>query len=89
MKLEFSKCFKNADTVILCPIYAANEKLKINFTYDSFAKLIIKNSKVRLIKIEDEVQLRRLVKQNTFGNKIYIGMGAGSISNWMKNFNEN
>ncbi len=85
LKLEFSKCFKNADTVILCPIYAANEKLKINFTYDSFAKLIIKNSKVRLIKIEDEVQLRRLVKQNTFGNKIYIGMGAGSISNWMKN----
>ena len=84
LKKEFSKCFKMADTVILCPIYTANEKLILNFSYDSFAKLIIKNSQVKLIQIEDEVQLKRYVKQNLFGNKIYIGMGAGSISNWMK-----
>ena len=44
LKNEFSKCFKMADTVILCPIYTANEKLRLNFTYLSFAKLIIKNS---------------------------------------------
>ncbi len=85
LKKEFSKCFKMADTVLLCPIYTANERLKLNFTYLSFAKLIIKNSKVRLILIEDERQLRRFIKQNSFGEKIYIGMGAGSISNWMKN----
>ena len=74
-----------ANTVLLCPIYKANEKLKLNFTYNSFAKSIIKNSKVRLIQIEDQLQLIRFIKQNTFGNKIYIGMGAGSISNWMRN----
>ena len=74
-----------ADTVLLCPIYTANEKLRLNFTYDSFAKLIIKNSKVKLIKIENETQLKSFIKQNSFGEKIYIGMGAGSISNWMKN----
>ncbi len=85
LKNEFSKCFKMADTVLLCPIYTANEKLKLNFTYDSFAKLIIKNSKVKLIKIENETQLKSFIKQNSFGEKIYIGMGAGSISNWMKN----
>jgi len=85
LKKEFSKCFKLADTVLLCPIYSANEKLRLNFTYNSFAKLIIKNSKVRLIHIEDEMQLRKFIKQNSFGEKIYIGMGAGSISNWMKN----
>ena len=84
-KREFSKCFKMADTVLLCPIYTANEKLKLNFTYHSFAKLIIKNSKVKLIQIEDEMQLKKFIKQNSFGEKIYIGMGAGSISNWMKN----
>ena len=71
--------------VILCPIYTANEKLRLNFTYLSFAKLIIKNSNVRLIHVEDEIQLRKFIKQNAFGKKIYIGMGAGSISNWMKN----
>ena len=74
-----------ADTVILCPVYKANEKLKLNFTYQSFAKLIIKNSKVNLILVEDEIQLKRFIKQNSFGKKIYIGMGAGSISNWMRN----
>ena len=74
-----------ADTVLLCPIYTANEKLRLNFTYNSFAKLIIKNSNVKLILVEDELQLQRFIKQNVFGEKIYIGMGAGSISNWMKN----
>ena len=38
-----------------------------------------------LIQIDDETQLKRFVKQNAFGEKIYIGMGAGSISSWMKN----
>ena len=85
LKKEFSKCFKMADTVLLCPIYTANEKLKLNFTYNSFAKLIIKNSNVKLIEIDDEMQLRNFIKQNVFGEKIYIGMGAGSISSWMKN----
>ena len=74
-----------ADTVLLCPIYKANEKLKLNFTYNSFAKLIIKNSNVKLIHVDHELQLRRFIKQNVFGEKIYIGMGAGSISGWMKN----
>ena len=85
LKYEFSKCFKMADTVLLCPIYTANEKIKLNFTYNSFAKLIIKNSKVRLIQLDDELQLKRFAKQYAFGEKIFIGMGAGSISNWMKN----
>ncbi len=85
LKKEFSKCFKMADTVLLCPIYTANEKLRLNFTYHSFAKLIIKNSNVKLVQVDDELQLQRFIKQNTFGEKIYIGMGAGSISNWMKN----
>ena len=85
LKKEFSKCFQMADTVLLCPVYTANEKIKLNFTYHSFAKLIINNSNVNLIQLENELQLRRFVKQNAFGEKIYIGMGAGSISNWMKN----
>ncbi len=85
LKKEFSKCFKLADTVLLCPIYTANEKIKLNFTYHSFAKLIIKNSNVRLIQVENEIQLQRFIKQNAFGKKIFIGMGAGSISSWMKN----
>ena len=81
---EFSKSFKKADTVILCPIFKAGENIKLPFTYDYFAKKIIKKSKVRLIMIKDNLDLVNYVKQNIYGNKIVIGMGAGSISNWIR-----
>ena len=85
LKFEFSRSFKKADTVILCPIYKASENIKLGFEYEKFAKLIIKNSNVSLIKIENEDSLKKLIKQTGYGEKIYIGMGAGSISNWMMN----
>ncbi len=87
LKQEFSKSFKKADTVILCPIYKASENIRLGFSYESFAKLIIKNSKVNLIKIENEIDLRKFIGQTGYGEKIYIGMGAGTISSWMKNLN--
>jgi UDP-N-acetylmuramate--alanine ligase len=81
---EFSKSFKKADIVILCPIYKAGEKIKLGFSYNNFAKKIIKNSKVKLILIKNNSDLIKYVKQNIYGNKIVIGMGAGSISNWIR-----
>ena len=81
---EFSKSFKKADTVILCPIFKAGENIKLPFTYNHFAKKIIKKSNVKLILINDNLDLVKYVKQNIYGNKIVIGMGAGSISNWIR-----
>ena len=77
--------FKNANSVILCPVYAAGEKLKLGFNYLNFAKEIIKNSKVNVFLVKNEIQLARFIKQNIYGKKIVIGMGAGSISDWMRN----
>ena len=85
LKKEFSFAFKEADTVILCPIYTAGEKIKLGFNYLKFAKEIIKNSKVKLFLVNDNYQLARFVKKNMYGKKIVIGMGAGTISNWMRN----
>ncbi len=84
LKNEFTFAFKDADTVILCPIYSAGEKIKLGFSYIEFAKLIIKNSHVKLFMIENKNQLARYLKQNMYGKKIVVGMGAGSISNWIK-----
>ena len=81
---EFSKSFKKADTIILCPVYKAGENIKLGFSYDSFAKKIIKNSKVKVISIKNNLDLVKYVKQNIYGNKIVIGMGAGSISSWIR-----
>ena len=85
LKKKFTECFKFSDQVILCPVYKAGETLKLKFNYYNFAKEIIKNSKVELIMINNEKELVKYVKQNIYGEKIVIGMGAGTISNWMRN----
>ena len=85
LKNEFSLSFKNANKVILCPIYSAGEKIKLGFDYINFAKQISKNSKVTVFLVKNEIQLSKYIKQNIFDNQIVIGMGAGSISNWIRN----
>tara|TARA_B100000035_G_scaffold112657_1_gene95578 strand:+ start:2965 stop:4362 length:1398 start_codon:yes stop_codon:yes gene_type:complete len=88
LRKEFSYSFKNADIVVLCPIYTAGEKINLGFDYIKFAKEIIKNSKVKLFMISDNFQLAKFIKKNMHGKKIVIGMGAGTISNWMRNLPE-
>ena len=88
LKNEFSFAFKDANTVILCPIYAAGEKIRLGFNYLNFAKQLIKNSKVKLFLVKDNIQLAKFLKKNMYGKKIVIGMGAGSISNWIRKLPE-
>ena len=88
LKKEFSLAFKNADIVVLCPVYSAGEKIKLGFSYLRFAKEIAHNSKVKLFMINDNNQLAKFLKKNMYGKKIVIGMGAGSISNWMRKLPE-
>ena len=84
LKKEFSHAFKNADKVILLPIYTAGEKIKLGFSYLNFAKEIIKNSKVKLFLIDDKFKLAKYIKNNIYGKKIVIGMGAGTISTLLR-----
>ena len=84
LKNEFSYAFKNADKVILFPIYTAGERINLGFKYINFAKQIIKNSKVQLFLVDDKFQLAKYIKNNIYGKKIVISMGAGTISNWMR-----
>ena len=84
LRKDFAGAFKNADTVLLCPIYKAGENISLGFSYLSFANELINKSKVRLIFIQDQYELAKFVRQNIYGHKIVIGMGAGSISGWMR-----
>ena len=88
LKSEFTKCFNKADEVILCPIFTAGENIKLKFDYESFAKEISHQSKVQIYLVKDKNNLAKFIKQNIYGNKIVIGMGAGSISNWLKELPE-
>ena len=84
LKSEFVKCFKQADEVILCPVFSAGENIKLKFNYENFAKEISHKSNVQIYLVNDKNNLAKFVKQNIYGNKVVIGMGAGSISNWIK-----
>ena len=38
--------------------------------------------------ISGQKDLGKYIKQNVYGDKIVIGMGAGSISSWMRHLPE-
>ena len=84
LRKDFSKAFIKADTVVLCPIYKAGENINLGFKYSKFANELIKNSKIKVILIKDKLDLEKFTRQNIFGDKIVIGMGAGSISSWIR-----
>tara|TARA_Y100000996_G_scaffold191888_1_gene150146 strand:+ start:5367 stop:6761 length:1395 start_codon:yes stop_codon:yes gene_type:complete len=85
LRKEFSYAFSKANTVILCPIYKAGESIKLGFKYINFAKEIIKNSKVKIILIKNEIDLAKFTKQNIYGDQLVVSMGAGSVSSWIRN----
>ena len=84
LKQAFSKSFIKSDLVLICPIYAAGEKKNINFNLLNFAKLISKNSKTQTVLVKNQKELSNYFKKNLIKDEIIIGMGAGSISKWMR-----
>tara|TARA_A100001011_G_scaffold400287_1_gene513831 strand:+ start:1625 stop:3022 length:1398 start_codon:yes stop_codon:yes gene_type:complete len=84
LKQSFSKSFVNSDLVLICPIYAAGEKKNSNFNLNNFAKLISKNSETQVIIAKNQKDLSNFFQKNLISNEIIIGMGAGSISSWMR-----
>ena len=84
LKLNFSKAFIKSDLVLICPMYAAGEKKNLNFNLLNFAKLISKNSRTQVVLVRNQKELSNYFKKNLISNEIIIGMGAGSISKWMR-----
>ena len=84
LKKEFSKSFIKSDLVLICPLYAAGEKKKINFNFLNFAKLISLNSKTQVIVVKNQKELTNNIRKNLIKDEIIKGLGAGSISKWMR-----
>ena len=84
LKQAFSKSFLKSDLVLICPMYAAGEKKNSSFNLFNFAKLISKNSKTQTVLVKNREELSNYFKKNLVSDEIIIGMGAGSISQWMK-----
>ena len=84
LKKEFAESFKLSNEVILCPVYSAGEKKKHNFKQSKFSNLIAKNSNTQVINIKNKIDLKNYIKKNLLKNEMVICMGAGSISNWIR-----
>ena len=89
LKVKFASSFSKSDLVILCPIYAAGETKDKSYDQIKFAKLIAKKSKVQIINIYNELDLKKFLQKNLISNEIIIGMGAGTISKWMRELKNN
>jgi len=84
LKKEFSFSFKSSEKLLLCPVYSAGEKINKNYNQEEFAKLIAKNSDVQVILIKDQEDLNKFFKKNLLEDELIIGLGAGSITKWMR-----
>ena len=84
LKNDFAQSFKLSNTVILCPVYAAGEKIDYNFNQETFSKLIAKKSSTQVINIKNQNELKQYIKKNILIDEVVICMGAGSISTWIR-----
>ena len=84
LKEEFSSSFKFSDVLLLCPVYSAGEKIDRYYNEKDFAKLISRNSDIQVILVKDQQDLNNFFKKNLLNNEVIIGMGAGSITKWMR-----
>ena len=81
---DFSESFKSVDEVVLCPVYAAGEKKTYNLNQNGFSRMISKNSNTQVINIKNKNELKKYLRKNLINNEMIICMGAGSISNWIR-----
>ena len=55
-----------------------------NFKQENFSKIIAKKSDTQVINIKNKNELKIYIKKNLFTDEVVICMGAGNISNWIR-----
>ena len=88
LRKEFALSFKSSDAVVLCPVYSAGEKIDRDFSQDHFSRFITKKSGTQVINIKSKNELKIFLKKNLFDNELVVCVGAGSISNWIREIGE-
>ena len=73
---------------MLCPVYSAGEKIDRDFNQDHFSRLITKKSGTQVINIKSKNELKIFLRKNLFDNELVVCVGAGSISNWIREIGE-
>jgi UDP-N-acetylmuramate--alanine ligase len=79
----FCQCFREADAVIVAPVYAAGETPN-GFDRDKLVDGIRRTGHARVFSIDGEDTLVRTVAAIARPGDLVIGLGAGTISEWAR-----
>jgi UDP-N-acetylmuramate--alanine ligase len=77
----FCNCFRDADTVLIAPVYAAGE-LPNGFDRDALIEGIRGTGHGRVFPIENQETLTQSVAALARPGDLVIGLGAGTITEW-------
>src|SRR6266545_4524681 len=79
---QFSTCFNDADTVIVAPVYAADEPPIAGADRDSLVQGLRARGHRQVIALEGPQELARIVRRLAFPGDIVVCLGAGNITQW-------
>ncbi|MGO9172589.1 MAG: UDP-N-acetylmuramate--L-alanine ligase [Rhodomicrobium sp.] len=77
----FCQCFRDADTVLIAPVYAAGE-VPNGFDRDRLVEGVRGTGHGHVYPVENEETLTRTVAAIARPGDLVIGLGAGTISEW-------
>ncbi|MDA7947639.1 MAG: UDP-N-acetylmuramate--L-alanine ligase [Hyphomicrobiaceae bacterium] len=80
---DFCTCFSEADVVIVTPVYSAGEQPIDGADRDALIEGLKRQGHEFVYAIEDETQLPEVVAANIRPGDLVIGLGAGTITEWM------
>ncbi len=78
---EFCQCFREADTVLIAPVYSAGEAPN-GFDRDKLIDGIRETGHARVFPVENEETLTSTVAALASPGDLVIGLGAGTITEW-------
>ncbi|AIL12698.1 UDP-N-acetylmuramate--alanine ligase [Candidatus Paracaedimonas acanthamoebae] len=79
---SFCTCFKDADHVIVTPVYAAGEEPIIALHHVQLASDIMKQSHKKVVAIQGQEELASTIMTLGHSGDMVVCLGAGSISSW-------
>ncbi len=80
--VDFAACFKDADQVIVAPLYSAGEVPIDGISPDSLADAIRKTGHGSVVVVGDALDIGPLVMQHAAAGDLVIYLGAGNSTEW-------
>lgn len=81
---DFCACFEDADVVLVSPVYSAGEEPIDGANRDALVEGLRRRGHKEVYAIEDDVDMARVIADLAAPGDIVIGLGAGTITEWMR-----